>query len=236
MLEKMQSEKIIISSLKHTQKAFLMKDLLVSAWASYQHLPIKLSQALLCGSIFWFLTERQRETLLALSFPSLPRPGTGFWIRTNGIRLFGAVKSSTSLSPRTLSPTAFSWMRLCSPTSVRSRTICPMSSLWQTHLSPALYPICEPLSPMSLSSPCLSDSHSHPVFLFVRLSSRGVNVLFPTARAVPLHCLSHPSCNYGNRHATMLGNIIMLAQREISLLPAEWRARTDSLLDNFNML
>lgn len=228
MLEKMQSEKIIVSSLKHAQKAFLMKDLLVSAWASYQHLPVKLSQALLCGTIFWFFTERQREALLALSFPMLPRPGTGFWIGTTGRRLFGPVKSSTSLPPHSCF--------LCFPTSVRSRTICPMSSLWQTHLSPALYPVGEPLSPISLSSPCLSDSHSHPVFLFVRLSSRGVNVLFPTARAVPSHCLSHPSCNYGNRHATMLGNIIMLAQREISLLPAERRARTDSLLDNFNML
>lgn len=103
MLEKRQSEKIITSSLKRTQKAFLMKDLLASAWASYQHLPIKLSQALLCGSIFWFFPEHQREALLALSFPLLPRPGTGFWIGTNGIRLFGPVQSSSSLPPHSSS-------------------------------------------------------------------------------------------------------------------------------------
>lgn len=142
MLEKMQSEKIIISSLKHTQKAFLMKYLLVSAWASYQHLPIKLSQALLCGSIFWFFTERQGEASLALSFPSLPRPGTGFWIGTNGIRLFGPVKSSTSLPPHSffhcfflnvaLLPNKCTFKNNMSHVEPLTNTplTCPLSHLW----------------------------------------------------------------------------------------------------------
>lgn len=67
-----------------------------------------------------------------------------------------------------------------------------------------------------LSSLCLPGPHSRPAFLFVPLSSLSVNVLLPTVLAVPSRCLSHLSRNYGNQRATMLGNIIMLAQRGIS--------------------
>lgn len=101
-------------------------------------------------------------------------------------------------------------------------------------------PFIPPSTSVSLSSPssspCLPVSHSHPAFLFVPLSSPGVNALFPTVLTVPSRCLSHPSCSYGNQRATMLGNIITLAQKEISLLPAESCGRTELLLNNFHML
>lgn len=150
----------------------------------------------------------------------------GRWIGTNWRRNFGPFESLTSLTH--LFPTLcfvslslshllplFSWRGpALQKVYVRGQNVpCQVMDIHTSHL-----PFIPPSTSVSLSSPssspCLPVSHSHPCLPFLfPLSSPGVNVLFPTVLAVPSHCLSHPSCNYGNQRATMLGNSLCLHKK-----------------------
>lgn len=156
--------------------------------------------------------------------PCPPLPRVGRRIRTNWRRHFGPCQSLTSL------PYSF-WLFISLSLSLRLFP-CRAASLQKVYIEQKKFkkssltrtPLTCPLPRSFVSlSPVVSPhplpvSHSHPGFSFffflVLLSSPGVNVLFPTVLAV---CPTEdPSCSYGNQLATMLGNIIMLAQKEIS--------------------
>lgn len=153
----------------------------------------------------FFSDESQRE-MLPFHFLSLSFLSPEWAVGSEQIE-----KDTLDLfSFQSASPTAFQFLYPFSPTCVGGGRGDRMK-LWTTQLSPTS---C--VSSCSTFSPCLP---------FVPLSSPGVNVLFPT-----ILTLSHLPCYYGN-----LGNIIILAQKEISILPAESCSRTDSLLSNFHM-
>lgn len=133
-------------------------------------------------------------------------------------------------------PTLSSWHGPPLPTVCAQEKKHPISYHWHTHLPPALYPAFSSLVVLSMS----------PLFHILTLLSSlfpyllWMWLLFPTVLIVPIvpkHCLSHPSCSYGNQRATMLGkHYYACTKRDISLLPAESCSRTDFLLDNFHML
>lgn len=142
----------------------------------------------------------------------------GCWIRINLRRHFGLCQSLTSLT----TPPLFLFRSL-----------------------PAICRICKKKNKLyfllsSSSSLYLPVSHSHPVLFCVHLSSLAVYVLLPDCPHCPLTLSTLPkilhSRSYSNQPATMLENIIMLVQKEISSPSRELCCRIVMPLSNFHML
>lgn len=215
-----------------------MKDLLVSTRPSYQHLLMKLSRAPLRRSTFWFLAESEKsEALLAFSCPLAATPPSAS-LDQNKLKKALWTLSVFNLSlPLVLtlslpfvshSPPVFFLSCSSSPKKCIYKTKKkhePLTSAFHrhTHLLAALYPasdICVSLSlivsPILSLSPCFTFS---PCLPFCSLIYRRCECALPWLSSLSPHTVcpaEDPSCSYGNQLATMLRNIIMLAQKEIS--------------------
>lgn len=233
-----------------------MKDLLVSTRPSYQHLLMKLWRALLCHSTFWNFAESSKYCW-HFHIPWRPLPWVGCWIRTNWRRHFGPCQSLTSFPH-------LSWLLLCSSLT-HSHSFPVMFCFLKCMYKGKKRKLSMSCTTPHLSLQLIHTSHMllthfkhlwvfishclcHPFFVSLFYILTPSSFLFPYLPWVWLcsSCLSSlslhtvcptkdHSCSYGNQLATMLENIIMPAQKEISSTSRELCNRT-VLLSNFHML